>query len=56
MEGLDLDSMLKELIEEIYNSSAYYSDIPYVIDLLQGDPRFIEYRRLNGLLKQSEKE
>ena len=54
MENLDLDSMLKELIQEIYNSSAYYSDIPYVIDLLQKDPRFIEYVRLNGLLGKSE--
>lgn len=53
---MNTDKMLQELIKEIQDSSAYYSDIPYVFDLLQSDKRFYEYRKSKGLLEDFEKE
>ena len=52
---MDVDKMLQELIKEIQDSSAYYSDIPNVFDMLQEDPRFYEYRKDKGLLEDFEK-
>ena len=50
----NIEKMLVELITAIQTSSAYYSDLPEVFDLLQGDERFKHFREKNGLLEQFE--
>lgn len=51
---VNTENMLVELITAIQTSSAYYSDLPEVFDLLQGDERFKQFREKHGLLEQFE--